>query len=55
MVMVMSLIATTFPYHRDTFRSSMVLTLCLPSGTGAARAPTAAASSSTNITPYSGP
>src|ERR1700724_3157873 len=30
MVIVMSLIATTFPYHRETLRSSMSLMLCLP-------------------------
>src|ERR1700680_1407282 len=30
MVIVMSLIATTFPYHRETLRNSMSLMLVLP-------------------------
>src|SRR5450631_604637 len=30
MVIVMSLIATTLPYHRETLRNSIALMLCLP-------------------------
>ena len=54
-VMVMSLIATTLPYQRETWLSSIVLITHPPSGTGRPGPPRLAPSSTRNMTPYRTP
>ena len=52
MVIVMSLTATTLPYQRETFRSSMAVLMPTPAFRYlTARPPRLAASSNSNITP----